>query len=208
MSLNFSYLSFTLKPSIYNSSILQSIKSIIASRGVLTIVLPCKLKEVFKLTPYPVIFFNSDSTSTTFSHQADTLLRQALTDFSLTFSYRQPLDLENSSYIGFTAGYHIIRSRNRDITLFDISLFDLGLVYYQALSEKNPDIDEYRVVFYSKLNMQFPLGNKDGEMFMLEPGVQFNLSKNIGLSVFGNLMLAGESIKLPNKDRITYKQTA
>jgi hypothetical protein len=149
----------------------------------------------------------TDSTSTTFSHQADTLLRQALTDFSLTFSYRQPLDLENSSYIGFTAGYHIIRSQNRDLTLFDISLFDLGLVYYQALSEKNPDIDEYRVVFYSKLNMQFPLGNKDGEMFMLEPGVQFNLSKNIGLSVFGNLMLAGETIKLPNKDRITYKQT-
>ena len=149
----------------------------------------------------------TDSTSTTFSHQADTLLRQALTDFSLTFSYRQPLDLENSSYIGFTVGYHILKSQNRDITLFDISLFDLGLVYYQALSEKNSDIDEYRVVFYSKLNMQFPLGNKDGEMFMLEPGVQFNLSKNIGLSVFGNLMLAGETIKLPNKDRITYKQT-
>ena len=82
----------------------------------------------------------------------------------------------------------------------------MGLIYYQALAEKNTDIDEYRVVFYSKLNMQFPLGNKDGEIFMLEPGVQFNLSKNIGLSVFGNLMLAGETIKLPNKDRITYKQ--
>ncbi len=149
----------------------------------------------------------ADSTANTFTHQADTVLRQALTDFSITFTYRQPLDLENSSYIGFTAGYHIIRSRNRDLTLFDISLFDIGLIYYQALSEKIPDIDEYRVVFYSKLNTQFPLGNQEGEMFMLEPGLQFNLSKNIGLSVFGNLMLAGETIKLSNKDRITYKQT-
>ena len=149
----------------------------------------------------------TDSTANAFSHQADTLLRQALTDFSITFTYRQPLDLENSSYIGFSAAYHIIRSQNRDLTLFDISLFDIGLIYYQALSEKVPDIDEYRVVFYSKLSTQFPLGNKKGEMFMLEPGLQFNLSKNIGLSVFGNLMLAGETIKLANKDRLTYKQT-
>jgi hypothetical protein len=149
----------------------------------------------------------ADSTANAFSHQADTLLRQALTDFSITFTYRQPLDLENSSYIGFSAAYHIIRSQNRDLTLFDISLFDIGLIYYQALSEKVPDIDEYRVVFYSKLSTQFPLGNQKGEMFMLEPGLQFNLSKNIGLSVFGNLMLAGETIKLANKDRLTYKQT-
>ena len=102
----------------------------------------------------------TDSTANAFSHQADTLLRQALTDFSITFTYRQPLDLENSSYIGFSAAYHIIRSQNRDLTLFDISLFDIGLIYYQALSEKVPDIDEYRVVFYSKLSTQFPLGNK------------------------------------------------
>ena len=149
----------------------------------------------------------ADSTANAFSHQADTLLRQALIDFSITFTYRQPLDLENSSYIGFSAAYHIIRSQNRDLTLFDISLFDIGLIYYQALSEKVPDIDEYRVVFYSKLSTQFPLGNQKGEMFMLEPGLQFNLSKNIGLSVFGNLMLAGETIKLANKDRLTYKQT-
>ena len=149
----------------------------------------------------------TDSTANAFSHQADTLLRQALTDFSVTFTYRQPLDLENSSYIGFSAGYHIVRSRDREQTLFDISLFELGLIYYQAISEKVPDIDEYRVVFYSKLNTQFPLGNKEGEMFVLEPGLQFNLSKNIGLSVFGNLMLAGETIKLANKDRLTYKQT-
>jgi len=149
----------------------------------------------------------TDSTANAFSHQADTLLRQPLTDFSVTFTYRQPLDLENSSYIGFSAGYHIVRSRDREQTLFDISLFELGLIYYQAISEKVPDIDEYRVVFYSKLNTQFPLGNKEGEMFVLEPGLQFNLSKNIGLSVFGNLMLAGETIKLANKDRLTYKQT-
>ena len=53
----------------------------------------------------------ADSTANAFSHQADTLLRQALTDFSITFTYRQPLDLENSSYIGFSAAYHIIRSQ-------------------------------------------------------------------------------------------------
>ena len=99
-------------------------------------------------------------TANAFSHQADTLLRQPLTDFSVTFTYRQPLDLENSSYIGFSAGYHIVRSQDREQTLFDISLFELGLIYYQAISEKVPDIDEYRVVFYSKLNTQFPLGNK------------------------------------------------
>lgn len=152
----------------------------------------------------------SDSTGSgnTFVHQADTLLRQAMTDFSMTISYRQPLDLQNKAYIGFTAGYHVLRSTNRDVTLFDMSLFDVGLVYHQAISEKVPDIDEYRVVFYSRANVQFPLGNnRQGEVFMLEPGLQFHLSKNIGLSVFGNLMLAGETIKLSNKDRLTYNKS-
>ena len=89
-----------------------------------------------------------------------------------------------------------------------MSLFDIGLVYYQAISEKVPDIDEYRVVFYSRANVQFPLGNnRQGEVFMLEPGLQFHLSKNIGLSVFGNLMLAGDTIKLSNKDRLTYNKS-
>ena len=106
----------------------------------------------------------ADSTANAFSHQADTLLRQPLTDFSITFTYRQPLDLENSSYIGFSAGYHIVRSQDREQTLFDISLFELGLIYYQAISEKVADIDEYRVVFYSKLNTQFLLGTKKGNV--------------------------------------------
>ncbi len=151
---------------------------------------------------------DSTGNGSNFVHQADTLLRQALTDFSVTFSYRQPLDLRNSAYIGFTAGYHVLRSTNRDVTLFDMSLFDVGLVYYQAISEKVPDIDEYRVVFYSRANVQFPLGNnRQGEVFMLEPGLQFHLSKNIGLSVFGNLMLAGDTIKLSNKDRLTYNKS-
>jgi hypothetical protein len=151
---------------------------------------------------------DSTGTTSTFAHQADTLLRQALTDFSVTFSYRQPLDLNNSAYIGFTAGYHVLRSTNRDVTIFNMSLFDVGLVYYQAISEKVPDIDEYRVVFYSRANVQFPLGNnRQGEVFMLEPGLQFHLSKNIGLSVFGNLMLAGDTIKLSNKDRLTYNKS-
>lgn len=151
---------------------------------------------------------DSTGNGSNFVHQADTLIRQALTDFSVTFSYRQPLDYENSAYIGFTAGYHVLRSTNRDVTLFDMSLFDVGLVYYQAISEKVPDIDEYRVVFYSRANVQFPLGNnRQGEVFMLEPGLQFHLSKNIGLSVFGNLMLAGDTIKLSNKDRLTYNKS-
>jgi hypothetical protein len=155
-------------------------------------------------------YANIDTTGigNNFVNQADTLIRQALTDFSVTFSYRQPLDLNNSAYIGFTAGYHVLRSTNRDVTIFDMSLFDVGLVYYQAISEKVPDIDEYRVVFYSRANVQFPLGNnRQGEVFMLEPGLQFHLSKNIGLSVFGNLMLAGDTIKLSNKDRLTYNKS-
>ena len=142
-----------------------------------------------------------------FVNQADTLIRQALNDLSVTFSYRQPLDANNSAYIGFSGGFHILRSTNNEVTLFNMSLFDIGLVYYQAISEKVPDIDEYRVVFYSRANVQFPVGNKKGDIFMLEPGLQFNLSKNIGLSVFSNLMLAGDTIKLPNKDRLTYNKT-
>ncbi|MEL0010807.1 MAG: hypothetical protein VW868_04520 [Bacteroidota bacterium] len=154
-------------------------------------------------------FANIDTTGigNNFVNQADTLIRQALNDLSVTFSYRQPLDVNNSAYIGFSGGFHILRSTNNEVTIFNMSLFDIGLVYYQAISEKVPDIDEYRVVFYSRANIQSPLGNKKGDIFMLEPGLQFHLSKNIGLSVFGNLMLAGDTIKLSNKDRLTYNKT-
>ena len=40
---------------------------------------------------------------------------------------------------------------------------------------------------------------------MLEPGLQFNLSKNIGLSSFSPA--CWRNYKISNKDRLTYKQT-
>ncbi|MBO6792842.1 MAG: hypothetical protein JJ895_02940 [Balneolaceae bacterium] len=141
---------------------------------------------------------------TSFANQ-DTSITTPVLNYAANFTYRQPLNRENSAYIGFTGGVNILRARRADE--FNLFLLNFGLTYYQALSpEKNEDIDSYRMVVYLNTSVQLPLSNTKGEMFTARPGIMFNMSKNLGLSFYTSLILSGEELRLSNNDRITYNK--
>ncbi len=134
----------------------------------------------------------------------DTAIADIIVTFSAAFTYRQPLNVDNSAYIGFNAGLNILRAR--EVDAFNVTLFEFGATYYQAITSKNEDIDDYRVMLFLNANVQFPLGKPTGEFFSAKPGVMFNLSDNLGLSLYSNLIVSGETLTLENNDKISYSK--
>lgn len=134
----------------------------------------------------------------------DSLLTETVIDLHASYTFRQPLDQENSAYIGFSAGIHILSSRNAEE--FAMNFLDFGVSYYQAISAKNEDINEYRAMLFINSSIQFPLGSQKGEMFSATPGLLLNLSQNIGLSFYGSFILAGETIKIENNQKVTFNK--
>ena len=134
----------------------------------------------------------------------DSTFKKNVTDLHATFSFRQPLNLENSAFIGFTAGFHFLNSRESDD--YNMNLVELGVTYYQAVGSLNNDLNLYRVMFYLNGNIQFPFGTQKGEMFTATPGLMLNLSDNIGLSFYSSIILSGETIKRSNNEEITFNK--
>lgn len=134
----------------------------------------------------------------------DSSLKDIVVDLHATFTYRQPLNEENSSYIGFTAGIHNLRAREADE--FSLTLLEFGVSYYQAITQLREDLNLYRVMLYLNGNVQTPLGKESGEMFSARPGIVLNLSENLGLSIYGSITLSGETLTLENNQQITYNK--
>ena len=85
-------------------------------------------------------------------------------------------------------------------------LVELGITYYQAISQKNEMINDYRTVFFANTNIQFsPTGIK-GQIFSVKSGMMFNLSRNLGLQPYLNVIISGETLTLENDTEITYNQ--
>ena len=55
--------------------------------------------------------------------------------YSTSFTYRQPVNLNNNRYLGFTSGIKILRSINDNS--FGLTMFDIAVNYYQAILDKN-----------------------------------------------------------------------
>lgn len=132
----------------------------------------------------------------------DSTLSEVIVAIGATYTYRQPLNKENSAYLGFTGGFHVLRPR--DASEFEMTLIELGVTYYQAMGKKIEDIDAYRVAFYLSGNVQFPLGSQEGQMFSANPGLLLNLTENLGLAVYTQFTLSGEDITLNNKQQVTF----
>ncbi|MGB0346801.1 MAG: hypothetical protein ACPGGA_04900 [Balneolaceae bacterium] len=134
----------------------------------------------------------------------DTSINANVVVYSATVTYRQPLKLDNSAYIGFTGGLNLFRSNSN--SSFDLTTIDLGITYYQAISEKNEDIDDFRMMLFFTGNARLPINSTKGDIYTFKPGVVFNLSKNIGLSLYSDLIISGETLTLENNDKITYSK--
>ncbi len=132
----------------------------------------------------------------------DTAIGKPVVNYSVSFTYRQPINLDNSAYIGFTGGVNILRSASD--SNFDLTMIELGATYYQAITEKNEDINDYRVMLFFNGNIKFPINSTKGEFYSFKPGVMFNMSKNLGLILYTDLIISGETLTLENNDKITY----
>jgi hypothetical protein len=143
-------------------------------------------------------------TDTSFANQ-DTAFSSLVFNYAANVSYRQPINAENSAYIGFTGGFNVLQSSQDND--FDITFIELGISYYQALSpEKNVTINDYKMMLFLKSSIQFPVSSVKGEILSAQPGLMLNLSKNLGVSFYTSLILSGEELTLSNNDRITYNK--
>lgn len=134
----------------------------------------------------------------------DTTFKKNVIDLHATFSYRQPLNIDNSAFIGFTGGFHLLNSRESNS--YNMQLIELGITYFQAVSPLNTDLNLYRIMFYLNGNIQFPFGSQSGEMFTATPGLMLNLSENIGISFYSSILLSGETIKKSNNEEVTFNK--
>ncbi|MEO1022922.1 MAG: hypothetical protein AAFW89_10305 [Bacteroidota bacterium] len=114
-------------------------------------------------------------------------------DLNFSLSYRQSISDDNSSYLGALIGFHNLRSRNIDA--FDVNFFELGLTWDQAISKRIAHINEYRVKLLAKGSVLFPLGDRSGELIMISPGLQLNLTRNLSLNLYTQSILSGERIR-------------
>lgn len=141
---------------------------------------------------------------TSFANQ-DTAFSSPVLNYAANVTYRQPINGENSAFLGFTGGVNILRSsQDKD---FNLTLIELGISYYQALSpEKNVTINDYKMMLFLKSSILFPVSSVKGEILSAQPGLMLNLSKNLGVSFYTSLILSGEELTLENNDRITYNK--
>lgn len=168
---------------------------------------PFRVKEKIDLGQPFVLQFGAGGThgeSVIASDTAMTGLNAVVVSFSAHASYRQTLNRDNSAYIGLGGGINVLRSSSENS--FNAMLVELGITYYQAISQKNEMINDYRTVFFANSNIQFsPLGIK-GQIFSVKSGMMFNLSRNLGLQPYLNVIISGETLTLENDTEITYNQ--
>ena len=137
-----------------------------------------------------------------FAAKPDTSINKPIEVYSTSFTYRQSLNLDNSSYLGFTAGLNVLRCESNDN--FDLSMFDLGATYYQAITDKNKDINDYKVMLFFNGNVSVPINNTKGKFFSFKPGIKLNMTKDLGLILYTNFLISGETLTLENNDKITF----
>ena len=130
-------------------------------------------------------------------------LNAVVASFNGSFTFRQSLNPDNSSYLGFTGGVNVLKSTKQPS--FDLTLVELGVTYYQSISQKNESINDYRMMFFTNANVQFTSG-ASGQIFSVKPGLMLNLTQNLGLSFYSSMIISGETLTLDNNDEITYNK--
>ena len=141
------------------------------------------------------------SADTSLSSQVISIKKSAIV-YSASFTYRQSIGVDNSAYLGFTSGLNVIRSANN--SSFDLTMFEFGVTYYQSITDKNLDINDYKLMLFFNSKVSLPMNKTKGEFYSFKPGVMLNMSKNLGLVLYTDLILSGETLTLKNNDKITF----
>lgn len=81
-------------------------------------------------------------------------------NYNFNFGYRQSFNEDNSGYLGFYTGFNIIRS-NASVE-FEANFWELGISFDQAISSKNEEINDYRVMLGLDSSVWLAMGEKKG----------------------------------------------
>lgn len=138
-----------------------------------------------------------------FSSPISTSSTEPFMSYSTYFTYRQPVNLNNNTYLGFTSGIKILRSINDNS--YDLTMFDIAVNYYQAILDKNKYINDYRWVFFINGKMSFPyfdnIDNIKSQVYSFTPGFIVNISTNLGLILYTDIIISDEILTLQNNDK-------
>lgn len=109
-----------------------------------------------------------------------------LFDYGFRLALRQPINNENSGYIGLQAGYHYYSvmpkgSEESDYQGFNSSVYEFGAKFYKTLAEKTEQENEYWLSLYLGPNLLIPANSPN--LFGLSQGVNVNMSDNLGVAL-------------------------
>lgn len=114
-------------------------------------------------------------------------------NYNFNIVYRQPLNENNSSYLGLFTGINVISPV--DDPGFESRFWEIGLTFDQALSQKSVNINDFRVMLGIDASMWLAQGEREGDLLTISPSIMFNLTNNIGFELNGMAFLTERTIK-------------
>lgn len=156
-----------------------------------------------------VFTFGSSTVESASIRSADTNLESPVTSikkpvlvYTASYTYRESINVENSAYIGLTSGLNIMRSAFNNS--FNLTMLEFGISYYQSITDKNLDINDYKMMLFFNGKVSVPMDKIKGEFYSFKPGIMLNMSKNLGFVLYTDIIFYGETLTLNNDDKITF----
>tara|TARA_R100000908_G_scaffold65235_1_gene53184 strand:- start:197873 stop:198943 length:1071 start_codon:yes stop_codon:yes gene_type:complete len=123
-------------------------------------------------------------------------------NYNFNFGYRQSFNEENSGYLGFYTGFNIIRSNASEE--FEADFWELGISFDQAISMKNEQINDYRVMLGVDSSVWLAMGDNKGNLITFNPSLILNMTKNIGFELYGQYFLGDRAFTSDDVSSNTY----
>lgn len=125
-------------------------------------------------------------------------------DYSFALTIRQPVNHNNGGYVGLVLGAHYFNLTNLNdaVEIEGMNVFygQVGFVLTKTLFEKNHSQTDHWVDFNLGANMY--IRSESNNVFTINQSVNFNLSRNIGLSLNFNYLLGDNpSLKLEEESK-------
>lgn len=123
-------------------------------------------------------------------------------NYNLGLRYRQPLNEDNSGYLGIFTGVNVLKA-NED-TEFETVFWEVGISFDHALSQKTESINDYRLMFGVDASIWMAQNNRQGNLITLNPSLMFNLTENIGFEINGLVFVNERSVRTSGFGANTY----
>lgn len=114
-------------------------------------------------------------------------------NYNLALKYRQPLNEDNSGYLGIYTGANVLRST--ESTEFETNFWEIGISFDQAITSKTEAINDYRLMLGADAAIWIAQGDKQGNLITFNPSLIFNLTENLGFEVNGLIFMTERSVQ-------------